>query len=318
MSDPPVPSIDGTARVHSLAAAAVAAIVLLAGVYGIAVQTRWGQRLDVNAVLGRYVSDRASDSLLRVLDTIGIASLVVVGGTIMLVAVLRRRPYLALAAGVLILGSNVTTQALKRVVLPRPQLLAPEFVDGASFPSGHTTVAMSLAVALVLVVPRSVRGVVALCALAYPIAVGAAVVSVGWHRPSDVCGAYLVVFAWATSVCAIVISRRGTGKGERSSAERWHAGKAVVSPALLVIGLGLLGLAVLIALGVALEQRRSGFDVIGPGYDFGVAILAIVGTAAGLTAILLWLLRGISLDAPDDRATTRGLSGNLGAGGTRA
>ena len=163
---------------------------------------------------------------------------------------------------------------------------------------------MSLAFALVLVVPRSVRGVVALCALAYPIAVGAAVVSAGWHRPSDVYAAYLVVFVWATSVCAIVISRRGTGEGTRSSAERWSAHEAGVSPVLLVIGVGLLGLGALIALGVALEQRRSGFDVIGPGYDFGVAILAIVCTGAGLTAILLWLLRGISLDGPEDRSST--------------
>ena len=58
---------------------------------------------------------------------------------------------MALGAGVVVLGANVTTQWLK-ATLGRPGI-----DEVGTYPSGHVTVAMSLAMALVLVAPPGLR-----------------------------------------------------------------------------------------------------------------------------------------------------------------
>ncbi len=110
----------------------------------------------------------------------------------------RRREVLVVA------GANVTTQVLKGVLehartkafehgweLPWPN----------SFPSGHTTAAASIAVALLLVAPAGYRLLAAAVGAALTGAVGLSVVILGWHYPSDVLGALLVVATWG--LCAV-------------------------------------------------------------------------------------------------------------------
>lgn len=74
--------------------------------------------------------------------TLGIATAV-----IGLIALLRRKVLLAFVAVGVIVGGQVITQALKRFILPRPELVE---VTGDyahnSFPSGHTTIAMTVLV----------------------------------------------------------------------------------------------------------------------------------------------------------------------------
>jgi membrane-associated phospholipid phosphatase len=119
----------------------------------------------------------------------------------------RRRE--VLAAVVLVAGANVTTQVLKSVLehartkafehgweLPWPN----------SFPSGHTTAAASIAVALLLVVPPAYRLLAAGVGVALTGAVGLSVVILGWHYPSDVLGALLVVATWG--LCAVAYLRQ--------------------------------------------------------------------------------------------------------------
>jgi membrane-associated phospholipid phosphatase len=121
----------------------------------------------------------------------------------------RRREVVAAAA--VVAGANVTTQVLKGVLehvrnkafehgweLPWPN----------SFPSGHTTAAASIAVALLLVVPASYRLLAAAVGAALAGAVGLAVVILGWHYPSDVLGALLVVAAWGFCAVAYLRLRR--------------------------------------------------------------------------------------------------------------
>jgi membrane-associated phospholipid phosphatase len=121
----------------------------------------------------------------------------------------RRRE--VLAAVVVVAGANVTTQALK-VVLEHTRNKAWEHGFSMpwsnSFPSGHTTAAASIAVALLLVVPAGYRLLAAGVGAALAAAVGLAVVILGWHYPSDVVGALLVVATWGLCAVAYLRQRR--------------------------------------------------------------------------------------------------------------
>ncbi len=122
----------------------------------------------------------------------------------------RRRE--VLAAVVVVAGANVTTQLLK-VTLEHARHKA--FEHGIelpwpnSFPSGHTTAAASIAVALLLVVPAAHRLAAALLGLGLTAAVGLSVVILGWHYPSDVLGGLLVVGAWGFAALAWLRLRAG-------------------------------------------------------------------------------------------------------------
>lgn len=197
-----------------LLAAACAAGV--AAVYAVAVRTEAGQRADdaVRGGLSRGEAPAVYDATSDLLATISVSSLALLGLAIMALALLRGRPGLALAAGALVIGANVTTQLLKRE-LPRPDLLGAGG-PGGSYPSGHVTVAVSLAAALVLVAPPAARwGAVAL-GTAYAGGVGIAVIALDWHRPSDVLGAQLVAVGWAGLAAAALAAgprrRRGPAR----------------------------------------------------------------------------------------------------------
>src|SRR5699024_2118715 len=113
------------------------------------------------------------------------------------VAVLRARWVVLLRVGVLLAGANLSTQVLKKVVLDRPDLVDGIAQRANSLPSGHTTVAASVAVAVLLLVPRSLRPAMALLGGGYAAATGIATLIGGWHRPSDVIAALTVVLCWA-------------------------------------------------------------------------------------------------------------------------
>ena len=98
---------------------------------------------------------------------------------------------------------------------------------------GHSTVAMALAVALVLVVSENSRPWAALGGLIYATAVGAGTVTAGWHRPSDVIGAYLVVTMWTGVTVAVLIWAEGA---ERIRPSRLVDRVPTLSPFLAGIG----------------------------------------------------------------------------------
>lgn len=175
---------------------AVACALGAALTYVLAVQTGRGQILDDRLRGGIGPEDaRFRAATEDLLSTISVSSLALMGVAIMGIALIRGRPRRAVAAGVLILGANITTQVLKRS-LPREELHTVWWADPNSYPSGHTTVAMALAMGLLLVVPSTMRTAAAIAGGAYAVGVGVAVIGLGWHRPSDVIGAYLVIAAW--------------------------------------------------------------------------------------------------------------------------
>jgi membrane-associated phospholipid phosphatase len=179
----------------------------------------------------------------------------------------------------------VTTQLVK-ALLTRPDL----GVDlersgvGNSLPSGHTTIAASVAVAFVLVLPAKARATGAVVAAAFTALAGVATLSAGWHRPSDAVAALLVVGAWAAGASVVIVL-----------VQRRHGGVSYGPPStyatvfLTLISLGLLaGAAVALyltdqALDVAVDDlsRRRLFAAYAGG------ALGIAGTAGLIVAAVL-------------------------------
>jgi membrane-associated phospholipid phosphatase len=115
-----------------------------------------------------------------------------------LVALARRRPRVAAAVAIILLGANVTTELLKPLLAqPRGSSLLPlASISPASWPSGHATAAMSLALCSVIVAPVRLRPLVAALGAAFAVAVSFSFLELGWHYPSDVLGGFLVAATW--------------------------------------------------------------------------------------------------------------------------
>ena len=244
-------------------------------VYAAFVRTAFGQKVDELAMQGADVEHPRLESLLgSTLDgtsllSVGVVALIAAG-----IGLVRRRVDLAVAAGVFILGSNVTTQLLK-ALLTRPVLDSPTAHN--SLPSGHTTAAASVALALVLVLPHAVRALVTLAGAGYVAVIAVATVWAGWHRPSDVVAALLVVLAWGAMTMAVVRARRGG----RVDAERAPSRLAAVPLGALTMALPVLVLAVV---GVAILPGQ----VLSPGTMAFLAGSAGIGAAVAVV-FLAWL-----------------------------
>ena len=121
------------------------------------------------------------------------------------VALARRRGWRALAVAGLLAVTGVTTQVLKHALAqPRLEHWLPEQVATNSWPSGHSTAAMTLALCAILVAPPALRAVTAMLGGAFAVGVGYAVLVLGWHYPSDVLGGFLVAGLWASLAVAVL------------------------------------------------------------------------------------------------------------------
>lgn len=115
----------------------------------------------------------------------------------------------ALAVVVLVAGANLTTQLLK-LALAQPRLqpiLGYYQVGESAFPSGHTTAAAAMTYAYVLAVPRRLRLLSGVVGGVLTIAVGASVVVLHRHYPSDALGGLLVASAWFFATVAVLRAR---------------------------------------------------------------------------------------------------------------
>jgi len=277
-----------------LLAYGVGCLVALAVLYLLAVRTSFGQHLDNDALLGRSLNPRVQQATRRLLHSIDVTSLAVIGGAIVLIALARARIWLAAAATILIGGAVLTTETLKRL-LPRPLLSHPARLPVPSYPSGHTTVAAALALALVLVVAPRWRGTAALVGTAYAAAVGVGTVTAAWHRPSDAIGAFLVAMFWAAAVSAVLIDERGPGSRAGRRAAR---GSGRLSAGVLAVGAVLLAVVGFAVAGTLAALRDRQLETVHIGAAYAGSVAAIAAVAAALVAGLLVCLRGVVLDPP--------------------
>lgn len=165
---------------------------------------------------------------------------------VVVIALLRGRPWVALAAAAILLGANVTTQLLKELTAaPRPDSLFGgwEQLPPSSWPSGHTTAAMSLVLASILAVPARLRPAVAALGAAFAVGVGYSLLATGRHYPSDVLGGLLVAAAWALlAVAALLwVERRrpalSLASGRVSLRAALGPPGAVLAAAVVVVGI---------------------------------------------------------------------------------
>ncbi|MFD7021232.1 phosphatase PAP2 family protein [Promicromonospora sukumoe] len=258
----------------------VAAAVAALGMWGVwatwdtFVNSGRGQRADQLALEGAATGQGVLWDLAE--PVLGVVSNSFIGlglAVAVVLALARGRWWLAAQVVILVAGANLTTQVLKHVVLDRPALLDTARADINTLPSGHTTVAASIAAGLLIAVPRRWRPLVAIAGAAYTAATGVSTLIGQWHRPSDVVAAILVVLAWGAGVC--VLSSSSSLDAPRTGAE---PGTSSAAGLLLLgaVGSGVLGVG---ALGAV---RGYGWAL-----PVGGDLTAYMGGALGVVAVTL-------------------------------
>lgn len=287
-------------RLFALGCASFGVVV---ATYVLSAHTARGQRVE-NAVFGarRNQLRGGTTSATELLATVSVWSLVAAIAAVMAVALARGRPRLALGAGAVIAVSILTTEVLKKIVLPRPRLDpdAPAWLLGNVFPSGHTTIAAATAVAFVLVVPHRWRGPAALVGGFYAAALGAATLEAGWHRTSDAVGAVFLVLGMALCACGTLVWWRGTGDPPADRVSPW-----VYLPLAVVAAAG--GILDLVGLPRTLKAIDAGpLTDAGVEEAYAVSLGLVALSVAVAMGVLLVALRDVSLDSPprasDDKA----------------
>ena len=126
------------------------------------------------------------------------AAYALIGLALAAVALLRGRPRVAGAIVVLLLLTGLTTQALKPLLAsPRyDEWLGSGQIAAASWPSGHATAAMTLALCAILAVPARARPTAAVIGAGFAVSVSYSILALGWHFPSDILGGFLVAATW--------------------------------------------------------------------------------------------------------------------------
>jgi membrane-associated phospholipid phosphatase len=193
-----------------------------------------------------------------------------------LIAALRRRARLALASGAILLGSTVTTELLKLILAhPRAASLLGGVspVASASWPSGHATAAMALALSSVLVMPARLRPLTAGLGALFAVSVSYSFLTLGWHYPSDVFGGFLVAGVWASLALASLSTRLREPVRPADDLDRGSIREALIPPAAIL--LGALSLAGVVALArphavLAYAQTHTAFMV-------GAASIGVLG-----------------------------------------
>ena len=159
---------------------AVSGVVMLVLTWFLAFHVGVFERADTNVLRGfadlrRPIIDRVAGLIAHLCDP---KPFVCLGAVVVLAGLIRRRGRVAVAAAGIMLAANATTQILKPllgqahpVVLRVAGLPSP---GSGSWPSGHATAAMSLALCAVLVVSARWRPFVAAAGAAFAVAVAVA------------------------------------------------------------------------------------------------------------------------------------------------
>ncbi|BDZ41877.1 hypothetical protein GCM10025865_11760 [Paraoerskovia sediminicola] len=292
MTDPSRPSY-GPRVVAAVVATGAAALVWL--VWRYFVGTPEGQLLDAAAFDGAtYGQGRLWQLAEPVLDIVSVTFVAAGIVTAVVVALVRRRWGLAVQVAAVVIGANVTTQLLKYSVLDRVDLVGGWSESTNTLPSGHTTVAASVAVALLIAVPRGGRPIVALLGGGYAAATGVSTLVGQWHRPSDVVAALLVVLAWGAVVLALT-PRTGLDRDTAALGRSSVGGGSWTVAVLLLVG-GAAALVGAFAAGSEVLAAPAGATPTVTAYVGGA--LGVVGVTAVVFALLLLLRQSTAYPRP--------------------
>jgi membrane-associated phospholipid phosphatase len=217
---------------------------------------------------GTAVFDHAGRTALETIDTttLGLGVL-----ALAFLALARGRAGRALAAAAVVACSVGSAELLKHGLPHIARAVPPGRL--ATFPSGHTSIAVSLGLGLLLAAPPVLRPAAALLGAAYAAGIGLAVIVLGWHYPSDVVGSFFLCGTWA-ALAGIAL--------------RAVPGRTAVSPRGLVVGLAVVAVALAAAAALAarhplaVQSVRSSPALAATAAALGVLSLAVFGALAPL------------------------------------
>jgi membrane-associated phospholipid phosphatase len=201
------PGAGGALLLAALCAVALALVWVIAALVP-AAHVRDAVALHDFTLLDGSHTAAATKFLLHLLDPL---LFTVWGLALVLIALARRRPRVALAVVAVMALAPLSSEVLKPLLAHPHARVGMTQVGPASWPSGHATAAAALALCAVLVAPARRRAPVALVAAAFTLTVGVALLIGAWHMPSDVLGGYLMAVLWMALAIA----------GLRASERRW-------------------------------------------------------------------------------------------------
>jgi membrane-associated phospholipid phosphatase len=206
------------------------------------------------------------------------------------IALWRGRVRVAAAAALVLGGAAVTTDNILKPALAAHRydsVLSFHQIPDGSFPSGHATASMALALCAVMVAAPRFRPYVAALGALFAIAVSYSFLALGWHYPSDVLGGYLVAGTWtALAVAALsAADARWPARTGREAAGRLLS--RVQARALTGLVAGVV-LAVVVAVAVTAPERALDFVRVHALFAVGAGAIALASLAvAGVLAALL-------------------------------
>jgi membrane-associated phospholipid phosphatase len=212
------------------------------------------------------------------------------GALLIGIALAQGRVRTAAAALMVLLGAAVTTDYVLKPALAEPRydaVLGLRQVPQASFPSGHATASMALALCAILVAAPRFRPYVAALGAVFAIAVSYAFLTLGWHYPSDVLGGYLVAGAW-TGVAVAALRFEDARWPARTGRE--VAGRLLSSVQARALALGTAGLLLMAVAAVAAvaPHRALAFLRVHTIFTIGAGAIALASVAvAGVLAAIL-------------------------------
>ncbi|MEV8585616.1 phosphatase PAP2 family protein [Streptomyces sp. NPDC051180] len=275
--------------------ACLGAVLLLTVAYAGLVLTATGRRWGDAALTGRR-ADAAAVAVLRDHPSLtGLTTFSLAAGCVLLLAVglIRRRYALTGAAAGAVVTALALTGLLQRYA-PRPRLLD---TGGAlvpsGFPSTQTTLAVGIALGLVLVVPYRLRGLAVGAGTLWAAGVGAYTIASGRHRPGDVIAAALLALAVECGLLAVLARKGKVRPGPRRGP--LMPGLPVTIPLALLaaagLGAGLWLLGDTLALPATAPYDPAELRLA---HRCGQALAAGVTAATGL--VLLGVLRRVDVD----------------------
>jgi uncharacterized membrane protein len=138
---------------------------------------------------------------------------------------------------------------------------------------------MTMALCAVLAVPTRLRPTVAALGGAFALAVAYAILTLGWHFPSDVFGGYLVAATYVLLAIALIAWTERRWPSRRSS-------EAFTRPVDLLPAVGVALLAAGAAIGLALARPHAIVGYTETHTTFVVGALGIAALAVALAAVM--------------------------------
>jgi membrane-associated phospholipid phosphatase len=219
-----------------------------------------------------------------ILGAVSKATLILAGLAIFVIGLIRRSLAVAILAvvgyGSAVVGAEVFKHTLPWHPLVPADASLPGMLHRETYPSGHTTIGVSIAVAFVLVSSARWRPWLAMLAGFVSASFATSVVFAGWHRPSDALGGILWSGFCLSLAAAWAVVLRG------------HPIRPLKRGAKVLIGNALLAIVVAVIAWMAAGTRT---EYHGADLPFLTLTLLIITGSFSLTAWFAWELRHVDL-----------------------